>query len=42
MHTQRGIANKTWCSMACAIREAYAAALTVVVLVDDQSTEYDD
>lgn len=27
-------------SMACAIREAYAAALTVVILIDDQA--YDD
>jgi hypothetical protein len=24
------------CSMACAIREAYAAAVTVVILVDDE------
>ncbi|KAL2290166.1 hypothetical protein FJTKL_00649 [Diaporthe vaccinii] len=28
--------------MACAIREAYAAALTVLILVDDRSAEYDD
>lgn len=26
----------TVCSMACAIREAYAATMTVVILVDDE------
>lgn len=29
-------------SMACAIREAYAAALNVVILVDDQAAYYTD
>lgn len=29
-------------SMACAIREAYAATLTVVILVDDQDYNDDD
>ncbi|KFH44670.1 hypothetical protein ACRE_045160 [Hapsidospora chrysogenum ATCC 11550] len=28
--------------MACAVREAYAATLTVVILIDDQQYDYDD
>lgn len=30
------------CSMACAIREAYAAALNVVILIDDDQHAYYD
>jgi hypothetical protein len=29
-------------SMACAIREAYAATVTVVILVDDEQDRRDD
>ena len=34
--TKRVCANNMGISMACAIREAYAAAVTVVILVDDE------
>jgi hypothetical protein len=30
------------CSMACAIREAYAATMTVVILVDDEHDRGDE